>query len=93
MFLRWGDRLSRRWLVRAGNAYVEEVDETGRRIGAPGARFLNLSHEWSCTAAVGAGRLDVQGSEADGLASWARESEHRNYAMCHVRRPDHRPRR
>ncbi len=54
LVLRWGDRLSRRWLVRAGNPYVEEIDEAARRIGEPGAHFLNLSHEWSCTSAVGA---------------------------------------
>ena len=52
LFLRWGDRLSRRWLARANNPYLGEIDETAARIGLPGTHLLNLSYEWFCTSSV-----------------------------------------
>ncbi|WP_299393544.1 hypothetical protein [Pelagibius sp.] len=48
-----GDRLSRRWLERSGNPYLEEVETVDRALGRPGAYFLNLSYEWACTCSVG----------------------------------------
>ena len=52
--LRLGDALSRNWLKRAGNPYYGEIAAIADRIGQSGAFLLNLSYEWTCTAAVGA---------------------------------------
>ena len=46
------DRLSRRWLVRTANPYLDEIEAVASRIGTPGAFMLNLSYEWCCTAGV-----------------------------------------
>jgi hypothetical protein len=51
--LRAGDVISRRWLVRTGNPYSNEIAGIAAAAGRPGAYLLNLSYEWSCTAAVG----------------------------------------
>lgn len=40
------DRLSRGWLIRTGNPYLEEIDSVRAAIGRHGAYVLNLSHEW-----------------------------------------------
>ncbi|MFQ5765724.1 MAG: hypothetical protein ACE5GT_12420, partial [Rhodospirillales bacterium] len=53
LVLRLGDRLSRRWLIRARNPYTDEIDAVAQRLGRPGAHLLNLSYEWTCTAGVG----------------------------------------
>ena len=50
--IRFGDRLSRRWLGKAGNPYLGEITEIAHHLGAPGAFFLNVSYEWGCTTAV-----------------------------------------
>jgi hypothetical protein len=47
------DRLSRRWLVRSRNEYIDEIDALARRLGRPGAHFLSVSYEWGCTVGVG----------------------------------------
>ncbi len=52
--LRAGDRASRRWLARTQNPYRDEITRIAATIDRPGAYLLNLSYEWSCTAAVGA---------------------------------------
>lgn len=46
------DRISRRWLNRSANPHATEIAAVGRRLGRPGAHFLNLSYEWGCTTAV-----------------------------------------
>ncbi len=48
------DRISRAWLVRSGNPYLDEIDAVAARLGRPGAHMLNLSYEWGCTTAVAA---------------------------------------
>lgn len=52
--LRAGDWASRRWLARTRNPYSNEIAGIAAATGRPGAYLLNLSYEWSCTAAVGA---------------------------------------
>lgn len=52
-----GDKLSRRRLVRTDNPYTAEIAAVANYIGRPGAYLLNLSYEWTCTTAVGAGRM------------------------------------
>jgi hypothetical protein len=51
--VRLGDRISRRWLEKCGNPYLDEVHAVARRLASPGAYFLNVNHEWGCTSAVG----------------------------------------
>jgi hypothetical protein len=45
------DALSRRWAVRSGNPYREEVARLSARIGT-GAWFMNFCFEWGCTTGV-----------------------------------------
>ena len=51
--VRLGDRVSRRWLEKHANPYLDEVHAVARSLGTPGAYFLNVNHEWGCTSAVG----------------------------------------
>lgn len=48
-----GDRISRRWLEKADNPYLDEIETVAQVLGRPGAFFLNLSYEWACTCSVG----------------------------------------
>ena len=48
-----GESLSRRWLVKTDNPYLDELDDVARRIGRPGVYLLNLSYEWFCTTGIG----------------------------------------
>lgn len=52
--LRAGDMISRRWLARTENPYSDEIARIAAAAGRSGAYMLNLSYEWSCSAAVGA---------------------------------------
>jgi hypothetical protein len=49
-----GDALSRRWLERARNPYLAEIEAVAARLGRAGAHLLNLSFEWTCTTGVAA---------------------------------------
>jgi len=48
------DWRGRRWLARAGNPYLPEIDAIAHELGRPGAHGLNLSYEWACTSGVAA---------------------------------------
>jgi len=50
------DWRARRWLARAGNPYLPEIDAIAHALGRPGAHGLNLSYEWVCTSGVAADR-------------------------------------
>src|SRR5262245_61963941 len=50
--LRAADSLSRRWLVKARNPHLAEIDAIAACIGRPGAHYLNLSYEWGCTVGL-----------------------------------------
>jgi len=50
------DWRGRRWLARAGNPHLPEIDAIARELGRPGAHGLNLSYEWACTSGVAADR-------------------------------------
>src|SRR5262249_62218705 len=50
--VRAGDWRGRRWLARAGNPYLPEIDAIARALGRPGVHGLNLSYEWACTSGV-----------------------------------------
>ena len=52
LLLLCGESLSRKWLVRAGNPYLGELDAIAARMNGSGAYLLNLSYEWFCTAGV-----------------------------------------
>ncbi|HVI87610.1 MAG TPA: hypothetical protein VM659_04870 [Dongiaceae bacterium] len=47
--IRWGDRLSRRWLARSASPYRRDVESVERLLQVPGAYVLNLNYEWACT--------------------------------------------
>ena len=49
------DRRGRRWLARAGNPYLPEIDAIADALGRGGIHALNLSYEWACTSGVAAG--------------------------------------
>lgn len=46
------DRLSRRWLLRTGNPYRDEIDAIAAVLKKKGTHLLNLSFEWGCTTAI-----------------------------------------
>ncbi|HEX7970166.1 MAG TPA: hypothetical protein VF502_18225 [Stellaceae bacterium] len=46
------DRLSRRWLERQGNLYLDEIHHVARRLGRPGVYFLNIVYEWACSTSA-----------------------------------------
>jgi hypothetical protein len=46
------DWRARRWLVRAGNPYLADMDAIAAALGARGVHGLNLSYEWGCTSGV-----------------------------------------
>jgi hypothetical protein len=50
--LRTLDAVSRRWLVRHGNAYLDEIDRVAAKLGRPGAYYLAINYEWGCTVSV-----------------------------------------
>ena len=52
--LRLGDGLSRRWLERTANPFLDEISGAARRIDGHGTFLLNLSYEWTCTTGIGA---------------------------------------
>ncbi len=47
------DRLSEYWLARNDNPYLDEIFAVADYVNCPGPWMLNLSYEWSCTAAIG----------------------------------------
>ncbi len=51
--VRLADAISRRWLERWHETYLDEIDRIAARIARPGAYFLNVSYEWGCTTSVG----------------------------------------
>ncbi len=50
--LRLVDSVSRRWLARWHEPYLQEIDRIAARINRPGAHFLNVSYEWGCTSSA-----------------------------------------
>lgn len=52
--LRYGDALSRKWLMRNANPRLQEIEAFAARAERPGAYLLNLSYEWTCTTSTGA---------------------------------------
>ncbi len=51
--LKIGDSISRRWLERSRNPYLEELDRISKLIGRPGAYYFNASYEWTCSTNAG----------------------------------------
>jgi hypothetical protein len=48
-----GDHVSRRWLARNNNPYLDEIRAITELLPGRGAYALNTSFEWCCTSAVG----------------------------------------
>lgn len=51
-FLPVADRISRRWLARAEDPYLADIDAIAASLRRPGAACFNLSYEWGCTSAA-----------------------------------------
>lgn len=51
--LRLADAVSRRWLARWHEPYLQEIDRIAALIGRPGGHYLNVSYEWGCTSSAG----------------------------------------
>src|ERR1700741_5606016 len=49
---RLGDGLSRRWLTRRANPYLDEIRRTAEKLGARGGYFFNVVYEWACSTSV-----------------------------------------
>ena len=49
------DRITRRWLEKAANPYLAEIDLMAKAIGRPGAYVLNACLEWGCTSGAWSG--------------------------------------
>lgn len=46
------DQLSRDWLVRQDNPYLEEIDAMAGILRIPGVHALNVCFEWGCTSGI-----------------------------------------
>ncbi len=46
------DKISRTWLVKWGNAHLDEIDAVAKALGRPGAYFFSVNYEWGCTCRV-----------------------------------------
>lgn len=46
------DRLSRRWLERQENPYLDEIRHIAAQLGRPGVYFLNIVYEWACSTSA-----------------------------------------
>ncbi len=46
------DKISRSWLVKWGNAHLDEIDAVAKVLGRPGAYFFSVNYEWGCTCRV-----------------------------------------
>ncbi len=51
-FLPLADRISNRWLARAGDPYAAEIAANRDAVGRAGVPTFTLSYEWGCTSAV-----------------------------------------
>jgi hypothetical protein len=47
-----GDNISRRWLERCQNPYLDEIHAIANWLGRDGIYFLNVCFEWGCTSGV-----------------------------------------
>ena len=46
------DGLSRRWLERQNDPYLEEIRHIAVKLGRPGVYFLNIVYEWACSTSA-----------------------------------------
>lgn len=65
--LKLADQISRKWLVKSGNAHLAEIDGIAEQLGRPGAYFLSINYEWGCTVAV---RPTSEGAELVRVLDW-----------------------
>ena len=84
--VRFGDALSRRWLIRTRNPYLEEIAAVAAHPETAGVYFLNLSLEWSCTAGVGADP-EAPGSRMLRTLDWPLEGLGRNLVVVRQEGP------
>ncbi len=84
--LAYGNGISRRWLERNANPYLEEIDALAALAKEPGVHLLNLSYEWTCTTAAGA---DPSGNGARMLRTldWPLDGLGRNVLVARMAGP------
>jgi len=46
------DRISKNWLAKTNNPYLQEIEEYQNILGINGVYTLNLCYEWGCTTSV-----------------------------------------
>ena len=80
--MRIGDALSRQWLVRAENPYLDEITAIAKHVGEPGVFLLNLSYEWTCTSAVSADPTS-EGNRLLRTLDWPLAGLGRNLVVAH----------
>jgi hypothetical protein len=47
------DVISRRWLERQQNPYLDEIHRVASGLARPGVYFLNIVYEWACSTSAG----------------------------------------
>ncbi len=77
------DRLSEYWLARNDNPYLEEIMAIADHVDGPGTFMLNMSFEWSCTAAVGPDPVR-KGNRLLRTLDWPLEGLGRNLVVARV---------
>ncbi len=75
------DKISRRWLERTGNPYLDELDALAAQGDGPGLYMLNLSYEWLCTTGV-APDPEGRGSRMLRTLDWPLEGLGRHVAVA-----------
>jgi hypothetical protein len=68
---RIGDALSRLWLERRDNPFLDEIASIASAIGHPGVYLLNIIYEWACSTSVGAD--PAQGNRMIRILDWSFE--------------------
>ena len=50
------DAMARRWLLRTGSPYADEVSAMQERLGFAGVAAINMSYQYGCTTGVAPAR-------------------------------------
>ena len=80
------DQISRRWLVRSGSRYLEEIDTIAQRIARPGAHYLSVNYEWGCTTGARPA-MGSNGPELVRVLDWFTKGLGENIIAARVRAP------
>ncbi len=67
LILPCADFVSKKWLEKSNNPYLDEINEYSNIIKSPGVYALNLCYEWGCSSAV---FNNVNGSNLLRILDW-----------------------